>query len=98
MTSIENDYFNILQAERKKLLNLLRSTKLTQRVEDVFHEQIVPFATYAPWASDNDFLEAYEITKDFSLVEKYRCYELWYIAGQLAPMAGDIIEIGVWRG
>jgi hypothetical protein len=29
-------------------------------------------------------------------VDRFRCYELWQLAGR--PIAGDVLEIGVWRG
>lgn len=93
-----NDFQNILHNERKQLMNVLRSTRFTQLSIDFIHQQIIPFASYSPWENDSDFLEAYEIIKDFTLVDKYRCYELWDTVRQLAPMAGDILEVGVWRG
>ena len=77
---------------------MLRSTRFTQLTDDVFHEQIIPYATYAPWANDNEFLQVYDVIKDFTLVDKYRCYELWYFSKQVIPLKGDVIEIGVWKG
>jgi len=76
----------------------LRSTKFTQLTRDVFHEQIIPFASYAPWANDQEFLQTYDTIREFTLVDKYRSYELWYFGKQVIPLTGDIIEIGVWKG
>jgi O-methyltransferase len=55
-------------------------------------------ATYSPWLSDREFLRAYEIIKDFTLVERERCYELWDLAKQSIKVNGAIVEVGVWRG
>jgi O-methyltransferase len=46
--------------------------------------------------SDEAFLSVYQRVKDFTLVDIYRCYELWTLAKQ-AP-AGAVVEVGVWRG
>jgi len=59
---------------------------------------VTPFATYSPWNVDPLFLETYAIIKDSTLVDIYRCYELWALVEQSAKVAGNIIEIGVWRG
>jgi O-methyltransferase len=65
---------------------------------DVPHAAIQPNATYAPWLIDLAFKEVYEAIRDHTLVDVYRCYELWTLAGRLAHLQGDVIEIGVWRG
>ena len=70
-----------------------------QKLEDVKHESIHPFATYAPWKSDPEFLTFFDQVRDFTLVDIYRCYELWRLVGESAKAgAGDILEVGVWRG
>lgn len=57
------------------------------------------YATYSPWNTDRVFAEAYEKMKDHTLVDQYRCYELWSLAGQTAKLSeGSILEVGVWRG
>ena len=33
--------------------------------------------TYSPWNTDESFIEAYLAVKDFTLVDKYRCWILW---------------------
>lgn len=43
------------------------------------YEQIFPGATYAPWVTDDIFLSVYDAIKDNTLVDKYRCYELWQL-------------------
>lgn len=95
---MRDEFYKIIHNERKQLINLLRSTKFTHLTDDVFHEQIIPYASYAPWANDEEFLQTYSAIQDFTLVDKYRCYELWYFAKQVASLVGDVIEIGVWKG
>jgi O-methyltransferase len=58
-----------------------------------------PNATYSPWNNEDLFLAAFASIKAFTLVDEYRCYELWKLIEQVAKLnSGSIIEIGVWRG
>src|SRR5262249_13055074 len=57
-----------------------------------------PLATYAPWNLDVEFLSTYDSVKRHTLVDLYRCWELWTLAAQSAKRPGAILEIGVWRG
>lgn len=62
------------------------------------YEIVNPSATYAPWSTDQNFKQTYEIVKNNTLVDKYRCYELWQLVEQVAPLEGALIEVGVWKG
>ena len=62
------------------------------------HSMVLPKATLSPWAADSAFVQLYELAKANTLVDVYRCYELWDLAGQLKSVAGDVLEVGVWRG
>ena len=62
------------------------------------HQLTIPFATYAPWLNDHEFLELYNSISGNTLVDLYRCYELWILARQTRKIDGDILEVGVWRG
>jgi len=64
----------------------------------ISHHRILPFSTLAPWLDDKEFIEIYEKVKLNTLVDIYRCYELWYLAKQLTNVQGSILEVGVWRG
>jgi O-methyltransferase len=64
----------------------------------ISHHRILPFSTLAPWLDDKDFIEIYDKVKLNTLVDIYRCYELWYLAKQLSNIQGSILEVGVWRG
>src|SRR4051794_33377208 len=65
---------------------------------DISHRIVLPNATYSPWVSDSEFLGYYEQVRGHTLVDIYRCYELWQIGAQLAKIEGDVLEVGVWRG
>ena len=62
------------------------------------YEQVLPNATYAPWAADADFQAAFADIREHTLVDHFRCYELWQLIEQTAHLPGDILEVGVWRG
>ncbi len=95
---MQNDFQTTLLNERKQLLNIMRSTQFTKLTKDFVHQQIIPFASYAPWESNEDFKKVYATIYNHTLVDKYRCYELWELAKQVAPLKGDVIEVGVWKG
>src|SRR5260370_5367094 len=64
---------------------------------EIPHEFLKPNATYSPWLTDPTFNETYKIIEHHTLVDLYRCYELWTLAGRIRHLPGDLIEIGVWR-
>lgn len=43
-------------------------------------------------------MSAYATIKDFTLVDRERCYELWDLAKQSININGVILKVGVWRG
>jgi O-methyltransferase len=65
---------------------------------DIPHEIFMPNATYAPWLADLCFNQIYDLIGQHTLVDQYRCYELWTLAGRIKYLPGDAVEIGVWRG
>jgi O-methyltransferase len=62
------------------------------------HHRILPFATLAPWLDDGEFLALYQHIKSYTLVDLYRCYELYCLAKQSLRVSGCFLEVGVWRG
>lgn len=62
------------------------------------HEPLLPSATLAPWLTDEAFNETYRAIKGHTLVDKYRCYELWQLVAETTRLHGALIEVGVWRG
>lgn len=66
--------------------------------ENKFKYEIVTLHRYAPWLTDEKFQQTYNKIKDYTLVDLYRCYELFDFVKRIENIEGDIIEIGVWRG
>ncbi|MEJ0071130.1 MAG: TylF/MycF/NovP-related O-methyltransferase [Pseudomonadota bacterium] len=83
------EVFNALPIVRDARLSL--STEMPCSV-------VVPFATYSPWLGDAGFMEAFSVIQPNSLVDLYRCYELWRLVEHATRLGGDIVEVGVWRG
>ena len=79
-------------------LTITRRTNKAAHWADGSHEPVTPFATYSPWLSDRSFNDAYLIVKNHTLVDIYRCYELWQLVEQSAKLNGALIEVGVWKG
>lgn len=76
-----------------------RSTELPSPVPGIRHAVVFPEATYCPWLADNEFQQLFESIRHNTLVDRYRCFELWELVRQSAKLpAGDLIEVGVWRG
>ena len=67
-------------------------------VRDGCYETVMVNATYAPWLTDKEFNKTYDIIKDSTFVDKYRCYELWQLVTESRKLTGALIEVGVWRG
>jgi O-methyltransferase len=63
------------------------------------HETIIPLAAYAPWNLDPLFAKVYGQSRANTLVDIYRCYEIWSAVAEASKLSqGDLIEVGVWRG
>lgn len=62
------------------------------------YELVTPLADYAPWKADEEFLRVYQAVRHHTLVDIYRCWELWMLVEQAAKVPGAILEVGVWRG
>jgi len=69
-----------------------------EKSPELLHSRRAVGATYSPWLSDPQFLGAYEAIVGYTLVDTYRCYELWDLARQSVDVEGSILEVGVWRG
>jgi len=62
------------------------------------HEMAFPISTLAPWEGDHAFKSVYKKVKSNTLVDVWRCNELWNVVSELREVEGAIIEVGVWRG
>jgi O-methyltransferase len=78
---------------------LRRTGELPPHVPDIRHAEIFPAATYSPWLADQEFTDVYGSIRGNTLVDQYRCYELWQLVAESAKLqSGDLLEVGVWRG
>ena len=62
------------------------------------HEMAYPVSTYAPWQADASFQRTYQAVRRNTLVDIWRCHELWELVAELQDVPGAILEVGVWRG
>src|SRR3954451_20367122 len=63
------------------------------------HSRIYTTATYSPWLNDSAFQAVYEHISQNTMVDLYRCYDLWQLVAEAAKLDhGDIIEVGSYRG
>jgi O-methyltransferase len=69
-----------------------------QAVASGQHAMNYPVSTYSPWLTDADFQRAYQTVRHHTLVDVWRCYELWQLLGEVKNVPGGILEVGVWRG
>ena len=98
VTAVEHSYAMNLHAFRKAVAAAMREVRFTQVLDGFPHEQLVPVASYVPWRYDPGFLTLYEKVQGHTLVDLYRCFELWDIGRQARRLPGDVLEVGVWRG
>lgn len=87
-----------LKSVARKLFGQGKSHVWTNPPSEFKHSKVRPGATYSPWLNDIEFMTLYQQIKDNTLVDIYRCYELWSLARQLHNVPGDVLEVGVWRG
>jgi O-methyltransferase len=88
------DIAKLYMVNKQEISRLAMSSGL----EDVPHQLIATNAVYAPWENDESFNQMLYKIKGKTLVDKYCLYELWSLAGQLAKIPGDVIEVGTWKG
>lgn len=83
----------------RRIERILRRGRLRGPQTRYSHELILPMtSTYAPWHDDVAFRRSYDAIDGHTFVDQYKCYELWQQLGQLRHVAGDVLEVGVWRG
>ena len=58
----------------------------------------IPLTTYAPWNASAEFRAVWTAIQNNTLVDIFRCWELWQLVGQAQKLSGSFIEVGVWRG
>lgn len=89
-----NDLSQFLGACRE----FMRGMEYKSESSDFRYSMVLPGASYSPWMTDAAFLAAHEVLKANTMVDIYRCYELWALVEQCGRLGGDILEVGVWQG
>lgn len=84
--------------KNQDVVSQIRGTRLDSGDSALPHAISIPHATYAPWLADAPFQRIHTLLARHTLVDIYRCYELWDLLGQMAGIPGDVLEVGVWRG
>lgn len=97
-THYADDFVAQLAAFYKKQLAAIRDIRLSTRTPGISHQHILSHATYSPWLDHAGFGAAYERIRHNTLVDVYRCYELWNLVERGRHVPGNILEVGVWRG
>lgn len=82
----------------KRSIDSLKGVNLSKNVEGISHQIVVPSASYSPWIDDKEFLKIYAQIKNNTLVDIYRCYELYSFIMRNNSLSGAILEVGVWKG
>lgn len=88
------ELFNFYNNEKKSLRNM----RLSKNDGSVSHSNIISYATYSPWLDDVYFMQIFEKVKNNTLVDIYRCYELFSLITNNEGLEGDVLEVGVWKG
>lgn len=69
-----------------------------QAVKSGAYAMAYPVSAYAPWEADEDFQRIYQSVRKHTLVDVWRCHELYQLVDELREIPGAIVEVGVWRG
>lgn len=84
--------------DHRRLERMLARVKVDGDRSLYTHRLLAPTATLSPWYDDAAFMRVYESVAGHTLVDIYRCWDLWSALSQTADLEGDILEVGVWRG
>src|SRR5438132_840270 len=89
----------LVKRTARKLGFEIRRIHMAELSDDREYDVVAPRATYSPWNKDVEFKQIYSAIQTSTLVDEYRCFELWKLVEQSAKLqGGDLIEVGVWRG
>lgn len=86
-----------------KFNNILNSfgvnaTFTFKRSGNPMYEIITTTSAFAPWNIDEEFKKAYKNIEQNTISDKYRCYGLWELVGEIKKIPGALMEVGTWRG
>ena len=69
-------------------------------MNELYYGESFPSANYAPWRGDVIFSETFKQVQEYTLVDVYRCFELWQLVEKVnnSNKNASYIEVGVWKG
>lgn len=82
----------------EKSLFAARRRLVERNLDPARDSVIISWATYSPWLADPAFQACFEAIAANTLVDRFRCWELWHLLAQVAAVPGDVLEVGTWRG
>jgi len=68
------------------------------RIASAHHDQLLSVSTFHAWQLEPAFMELFQRIQGHTLVDVMRCHELWSLVAESSKIAGDILEVGVWKG
>lgn len=95
---IKNSVKWIIRAAGYNIRKDIRKDKNKTIIDNESHGFVFPEATYSPWLSDTEFVKVYDSIRKDTLIDIYRCYEIWELVEESMKNKGSLIEVGVWRG
>lgn len=72
-----------------------KTGKLARRAQSMV---LLNFRKIRPWDDDERFAKMMERVGGNTLVDRIRCYMLYQYAAHVAGLAGDVAEVGVYKG
>jgi O-methyltransferase len=78
-----------------------KKNALGENANELFKYSLIKTtSSYSPWLGDKAFLEIFENIRSSTLVDIYRCYEIWSLVEEVSKLDGKaaLLEVGVWRG
>ena len=79
---------------------IIKNRNYRKNIGKFAYDKVLPHANFAPWLNHADFQSVFQKIKSNTLVDVFRCFELWQLVEQCEknPLPGAYIEIGTWRG
>jgi O-methyltransferase len=95
-------FLHLVLSKTKKQIRkrLTQNEKKILVINDFQYSAVTPAANYSPWLADSEFSKIYLEIKSHTLVDIFRCYELWELTEHIHNLNSNaaFIEVGVWKG
>lgn len=80
---------NYIKRFVKRVVRICGYEILKLNIRNLTYGMVIPTVTYSPWNKDENFKEVYEAIRKNTLVDIYRCYELWSLVEQSKKLQGS---------